>query len=454
MSLPNSQISTGPLFRNNPSQSSSTHPKVNKNRITGLFFTVILLLISLQACQDNNIVGSGSFIPNDRIITVDTLPIGGFTPIDLKTFTGNLPFFSAGKYHDPLFGTMEATAFLATGLGPVSSDTLLPGAEMYIVFRGHNVYGDTLNSAQFSVHQVTQRWRPNATNAESEYPYDPNPLATFFISNDIDSVMVKLPQEWADRYRDDFYYYAGDNRTENLLNNEFGFAIVPITDHSIIGFRTATDVFGDTLRPGVPTGLIGTRLMAINPVDNDALFDDDDTPPDYPVRVDLPFRGWGFNFSRTNIPDNQNNTAPFLNTFQNALKLDIDLDNSIIRQQAISRVELVLFEDTDALNNLPDNHNRPKSNRMPIYRLEDVDLDFLITTPFAFDPLRTTSDRSFRITLTEFFKTLQLVDEVPGNFYLLSGSNNGLILPNALTIPNNPERAPKLIITSVKPEVN
>lgn len=454
MSPQNSQNSTGPSFRSKPTPSFSKHPHVNKNQLTGLLFATVLLIVSLQSCQDNNIVGSGAFIPDSRSISVDTLPIGGFTPVDLKTFTGNLPFFSAGKYHDPLFGTIEATAFLATGLGPAAADTMLPGAEMYIVFTGHNVYGDTLNSAQFSVHQITQRWRPNATNADSEIPYDPNPLATFFISNDIDSVMVKLPQEWADRYREDFYYYVGDDRSDNLLNNEFGFAIVPITDNNIIGFRTAADVFGDTLQPGIPTGLSGTRLMAINPVDNDALFDDDDNGPDYPVRIDLPFRGWGYTLNRSNVPDDLTLTAPLLNTFQNALKVDIEFDNPIFKENAISRVELVLFEDIDALGNFPENHNRPRSSRLPIYRLEEVDLDFIVTTPFAFDPIRSENDRSFRITLTEFFKTLQLVDDVPGDFYLLSGSNNGLLQPNALTTPANPERTPKLIITSVKPEVN
>ena len=425
-----------------------------KNRLYFLCLVASAIFLN-TACQNDNIVGS-SFIPVEPNIKVDTLLVGGFEPQNLKTFTGNLAFFSAGMYQDELFGDVSAKGFLAPGLVPSTVFNIFEDAEMYILMFPQRFYGNQSGSITLGIHFVENRWRATATDKDSEIQFNPVPFETITIDADSDSIAIRLPQEWVDRYDNEFFYFDEEdgNRDTNLVENEFGFAIVPIQGDivsGISGTNISFDQFG-------AINYSGTRLLVRNPIpgedngdgDNTLLNDEDVEFEEFPI----PFRGWAYTYDVDNQP-NLETSHPVYNTFEKVVGFDLSDTFALFQDQNISRAELVLFEDEDVLNNtLPTGHERLESGRIQLYRLESVDLDFIVTRAAIFEPLRNNNDGSFRINLTETIRNIQLGAVFQGRLYISSGPNNGLFTPNLIVTDTTSIRSPKLIITRLDPQEN
>ncbi len=451
------------LIQNNFSQKNVStvitlfqNPRIS---IPGIFVALLLLI---TACQNDNIVGS-SFIPVEPNVQVDTLLIEGFEPENLMTFTGNHAFFSVGDYNDELFGNMNAVGYIAPGLVPPQPFQINDDAEMYILLFPQNFYGNQEGSITFGLHYIEERWRSTAINKESDISFDPVPFDTFTIDTDSDSVAIRLPQDWVDRYRDEFFNFDDEDgdRNQNLVENEFGFAIVPQEGDLMVGVNGTIIEFDQI-------GAIsysGTRLLVRNPAfggngDGDdngdngqALLDEEDD--DEFLSFSIPFRGWAYTYNVDNESGISSSLNPVYNTFEKVIGIDLADTFDKFQDQNISRAELVVFEDMDLLEStLPANHERTTTGRVQFYRLEEVDLDFIVTRPPLFEPLRNNNDGSYRVNLTETIRNLQLGASFPGKLYITSGPNNGLLIPNLIvTDPDNP-RFPKLIVTRLDPQEN
>jgi len=437
----NLQTSTDLSNRENNESPSKAFP-VNFSRITILFFLVIAALLGLQSCQDNNFVGS-SFIPDSRNVVVDTIFITDFQPTNLKSFTGNLTRFTAGRYRDELFGTIESTAYVKPGL--ISDTVAISNAqEFYLRLRATDFYGDTTAVASLELHLIDNRWRASLINADTTLSTSlfQEGAVPFSVSMEQDSVDVRLPQSWVDRYIDIF---ESDNRQERLLNEEFGFAIKPVNgfDQLLVGFRT---------------GPLGARLIVKDlDLGGGTLLDENGEEEEENTDIMIPLRGWAFNVLQTNTPAQLNEVLPVYNTFQNAVRIGVDLKEYLNKN--VTRVELVMYEDSLALNStLPTHHKRLRTDRLALYQLSDFDRDFLvIATPTFATENRGNQDRSFRVSLTDTIRRLMIGGILSGDFYLTSQFNNGLLFPYALVHPENDQqidRRPKLIITYLKAEVN
>jgi hypothetical protein len=418
---------------------------VKFSRITALFVLVISSLFVLQACQDNNFVGS-SFIPETSPVVVDTITLDQFEHVNLNSFTGNLPRFSAGQYNDPLFGTIRSEAFFTPGL---ISDTLDVSRikEYYILFKANEFYGDTTAVAEFELHYVTERWRASMVNTSTQLPTMPTETpVTFSIGAEMDSVEVRIPQQWVDRYVDIF---ESEDRENRILNEEFGFLIRPAaTDESklIVGFVA---------------GQAGTRII-VRDLDLDGGMKNEDEEEEEEEEEEdtslmIPFRGWGFNMTQNAPADLKDRIIPVMNTFTDALRIDFDF--SQFADEIITRVELIFYEDSLALSqDMPENHVRLQTNRLNMYLLSDLDTDFLVISNPAFTPERRTNvDKSYRVSLTDTIKRLILGGTFNGKYYITSQFNNGLLFPYALVAPDNaaqPDRTPKIVVTYIKPETN
>lgn len=422
--------------------------KGSLSRITIPFFLAIAALFGLQSCQDNNFVGS-SFIPDSRNVVVDTIFIDNFQPTNLKSFTGNLTRFTAGRYTDELFGTIESTAYLKPGL---ISDTVAISSsqEFYLRLKATDFYGDTTSVALLELHLIDQRWRASLINADTSLStsFFQEGTVSFSVGMEQDSVDVRLPQSWVDRYMDIF---ESEDRQERLLNEEFGFAIRPANgfDQLLVGFRT---------------GPLGARLIVKDldlgdgsPLDENGDGDGEEEEEEENTDLMIPLRGWAFNALQTITPPELADVLPIYNTFQNAVRIGVDLSEYLDKN--VSRVELVLYEDSLALNaSLPTNHTRLRTDRLALYQLTDFDRDFLVIgTPTFATENRGNQDRSFRVSLTDTIRRLMIGGILSGDFYLTSQFNNGLLFPYALVHPDNEEqinRRPILIVTYLKAEVN
>lgn len=439
----NLQTSTVLSNREN-NESPSIASKVKFSRIYILFSLVLASIFGLQSCQDNNFVGS-TFIPDARNVVVDTIFITDFQPTNLKSFTGNLTRFTAGRYNDELFGTIESTAYVKPGL---ISDTLIISSsqEFYLRLKATDFYGDTTAVAPFRLELIDNRWRASLIDADTELGTSqiPDFSEPFLVGMEQDSVDVRLPQSWVDRYMDIF---TSENRTERLLNEEFGFAIKPVEgfDQLLIGFRA---------------GPAGARIIVKDLDLGGGVLNEDEEEEEEEQETEtiIPLRGWAFNIKQQgSTPQALSEVLPVYNTFQNALRIGVDLKE--YTNKNVTRVELVLYEDSLALSStLPVDHKRLRTDRLALYSLTDFDLDYIVTTTPTFaTENRGNQDRSFRISLTDTIRRLMIGGILSGDFYLTSQFNNGLLFPYALVHPENnqqPDRRPKLIITYLKAEVN
>ena len=427
-----------------------------------LFVLSGLLLFSfINGCQDDNIVGS-SFVDGDRNIIVDTLSLSSFDRADLRTYTGNLAHFSAGSYNDQLFGQIDATGFMYPNL-PSSTTELNEDAEMFILFRPVAFYGDTTQVATFSVHRVTERWRPNSVNADSDIQFEPESIGTFSVSTETDSVAFRLPDEYYEMYRTEYHEFENlDERDDNFRNNEFGFAIVPVGGNSIVSFQRTQQVAVD----GGGTAFIGSRLLIVSEIEEnddeesssatpfDENGDNDEEEEDGLSFLSVPLWGWGFNYDVENTDMINDGSFPVLNTYRDMLKFDVDFENELFRDGIISRVELVLFEDLETMSSsLPEGHVRPENDQLRIYRLEDENLDFLVLDPPVLQPQRTVADASYRMNITNTVNSILLGAEFAGSLYISSRSNNGIITPKLINVTDtDPQRKPIIIVTRIDPE--
>ncbi len=270
-----------------------------------------------------------------------------------------------------------------------------------------------------------------------------------------------------------------------MRENLFGFAVVPTAEtNAIVSFSTES-IVSDTLGNRNYTG---TRLLVVNPESDDDengnggdsgdFFPADDGDDNgngdngngdngngdngdnggfidpFPNRQSFsaPFRGNGFNTIRTDIPDPDPGIIPVFNTFEQVLRLDLNLDSRDFSSQAVSRAELLLFEDLDASTVLPDGQVRRGSGRLQFYVLNETERNFEVIKLPLFEPPVRESDLSYRVNVTEFIQTYQLGRRTETEFFITSGPNNGQFTPTFLAAPGSGERSPKLIITRINPE--
>jgi len=426
------------------------------SRIIGLFAISLITIGVFSACSDdNNIVGS-SFIPSDRDIVIDTLDITNLSIQQLVSFTGNLSHFTAGIYQDEIYGLTQSSAFLAPGINTRSAaDTMHAGAEVFLVLHPHNFYGDTTSTAVFDLHYITERWRPNDADVSTQVVTDPVSLGMIEVTAETDSVLFQLPQEWADNYRE--LFHETDNPIENLRANEFGFALIPRDQTNVlVGFNTQSlreDTLGNSL-------LTGSRLFVANPPGSAEDEDEENGTASFPLdngqfegrsTFSVAFRGNAFNINReTN--STQEGILPLLNTFEQTLRLDLDLADRDFSEQVISRAELVFFDNLPAQENLPGGHYRPSSGRLLYYTLTETEQEFEVIKLPIFEPPMRENDQSYRVNVTNFIRNFQLGENQDVQLFINSGSNNGLITPRVLVGPAAGERSPKLIITRINPE--
>jgi hypothetical protein len=373
----------------------------------------------------------------------------------LKTFTGNLSFFSAGKYNDSVFGEFRSTAFITPGVTRIFNDDIIEAdAEMFLILDPRDFFGNTDSTeatAKYELRYVTERWRTTSFNTDTQPGIGPEVITTFEVTAATDSISIPLPQEWISSFRD-IYLAEEDVRQDLVRENEFGFALVPTEDsNAITGFRS-TFTQTDSLNV---TDFQGSRLFVKNPTTEDDPDDGEDgEEEELRSEFSVPLRGTGFNLDIGEGGTRPEGALPVINTFQQVLRLDTELNDRDFTEQIVSRAELIFYDFEDSEETLPANHRRPASERLLFYRLDETEQQFEVIKTPVFEPPYREEDDSYRVNITNFVEQVQLGNQTITEFFITPARNNGLIIPRLLSGPGTGERSPKLIITRINPEAN
>lgn len=383
------------------------------------------LLISLfifTACEESGIVGS-SFVTTDPSLVIDTLMLDPIETEALITFSGTKTYVAAGSFNDQLFGTYTATALLNptiyTGVQEVQD-----GAQYTLVLIRDQITGDTTGTASFELHEISRRWRANEWKSDSVATVNPVPLATFETGSN-DTIRVSLPQSWVDRYTA-FLELPAAERLAAYQDEMFGFTISQQSGNRLEYFL-ANSSFLEIQNPEVQG---------------------EDTPAPFAVNMFQRATSYTMNLP---MPDPADNRLIVMNDFSQTARLTIRINPDDYPINNISRAEIVLHEDFDILqSSLLTNERRFNTGQIRIFQIEEDEKEFYITKGPLTTIQRDTEGR-YRIGLTSFINNAvrEGVEEI--TLYFVSDQDNGIIRPNMFINAGAPDRAPKLIITTLTP---
>lgn len=396
----------------------------NGARGTGLMLLGITLmaLTILSGCEDPGVVGN-AIVGEQNNLTFDTLQVSDVKTISQSTYSGNLPYLSAGAYNDQLFGDIRTIAALRPAITHVG-DTLTTEAEaiLSLSIDTTQTYGDTLGTQTFDLVEVGSAWRGNTFKYDSEFQLTNNTIASNIQLGLDDSVTVSLPSSWVQQYRD-FYYRPSGERDSVYVRQYYGFALVPQNQSKIVAIQPSA-----------------SKILLKNPSDT--------------TYKQQSIKDYAFSLERSNVPQMEEGTTPVYSTFEQFIDFDFPFNEDTLGSQNLSRVELAWYVDQEKLDNtLPANHVRPPISGVAIYvkQPESIAAGFFNMSP-SFSSNVTTDDNTYRYNYTPLVNTMLYSDTPDYRYYLVPQSNNGVIHSTLLYNQAGGTKQPKFLITSVKAE--
>ncbi|MEX0719768.1 MAG: hypothetical protein WD059_03810 [Balneolaceae bacterium] len=400
----------------------------SKNKgFTSLCIPLLTLLILFTGCEDPGSVG-GEFIDKQEL-TFDTLSISGIQTQSFSGYTGRLNFVTMGKYSDPIFGDIDATAILK----PDISASLPEGDQLHedysmkleLVIDSINTYGDTFSEANYTIYEVASQWNGATYRFDSELDYNnTTPVGTFNLNDEgVDTVVVDLSDEWKDVFAG-FYHNEGSGADSSYRHDFHGLALVADDGTNKISF------------PNINS----SRFLAINNVDPDT--------------TNFSIRDWAYTLDRTG-ETTQEDVSVLHTTLEKMLLINLDEFLNQFVDENFIRAEILLQEATEELELLVhENRLGVNSLRIDIGYEEDPAYEFQLggAETIGFKD----SDNSFRINLTNYLNNSVYGSEDRTEFYIGVGSNTDElrstgILRSTLIYNETASEAlrPKIIITSL-----
>ncbi|NGP75163.1 hypothetical protein G3570_00850 [Balneolaceae bacterium YR4-1] len=392
-----------------------------------LFFLVSVSGLILSACESPGSVG-GSFTDPGTELKDTAFAVTGVETESYTTYSGRLNFFSAGQFNDPLFGNLNAQSYIKPSLPGLTSDTLRSDLQMNLrlILDDNSLYGDTLSTADFDLVEIDQIWRGRAVELYDDIDLSQNLVGSFSVDEATDSVDVPLASEWVQRYRA-YYNTIGANRDSLYLYDFHGLALVPRNESKIIPFNPSRIRFV-TIENGSDTS------SSITPSQ------------------------WAYTLDRSNATDAPTGSSKAISTFEEVLKFDLDLSREDLGTVNISRVELVFYQNNQALqSSISGSARRPAVNSAGLYFSRPEDIPASLSTASALSrAFYNETDGSYRFDITGFTNGV-LLDGTDDerSFYLTLQSNNGILGSSLLYNEDGPEdKRPKIIVTYINTKDN
>jgi hypothetical protein len=287
-------------------------------------------------------------------------------------------------------------------------------------------YGDTLSESQFTVHEVTSKWRGNSLRIDDDIQYG-NQIGSFSIGDDRE-ILIDLDDQWVDTYKD--YYFSDNPSIDSLYISEFqGLAIVSDQNNAKISFPSA----------------LGINFMIINR-----------PAADNPDTVFIGRNDHGFTLTRTGAT-NSPTTFPLHSTLEGMS--NISFPDSILKADYASsnivKAEMIFYEAREELAaGLPPNHHRLSVPSVRLHPITDFqpEYEYQFTPPFI--PLlnygKNTDGAFFTVQVRATVNNIIFGGREVEELALGIGSASGVLrstLVYGVTAPE--DLRPKLIITSL-----
>lgn len=191
---------------------------------------MVVLTTLLFSCDPPGNIGVTPLTPVETLFT-DTLTVRMSTVLADSVRTSNPDVFLAGRYVDPLFGTITASSFIRLSLGFQLDLGTTAVYDSLVLYTPYNyTYGDTLPAQTLAVHRIREVIDPLKTYYNnSTLLYDAAPLATKTFQatpQTSGALRFKLPDDLGKEL------FALSGKTAGQTNAEFskvlgGLALIP-----------------------------------------------------------------------------------------------------------------------------------------------------------------------------------------------------------------------------------
>ncbi|MDI6401795.1 hypothetical protein QLX67_07305 [Balneolaceae bacterium ANBcel3] len=427
---------------------------------TGNLFCRLLLLsvltlpmVWLTACNDDAIVG-GPFAPDEVRVNADTINIDQTFYRTSPSFSGNLAYFTAGYVNDPLFGPIDAVALLRPSLQLLqATDTIVEDPRAILSMAVQDIYGMPEQPAEFEIVTIDRRWRMNSWRYDSIPDLSNNVIGRFSVTQ-ADTFDVELDRNWAMKFRDFVYMEAGDTRDERYRSEMPGIAIVPADQNGKLFSVHFENIF---LEFPLPPEL---EEEIRQDIEDSQVVDEDEEGENGEIVVPTPavaMQSWAISIrSERPSPEQFNGSIPLWNHQRGIMELDLKITRDFLDTGSFSRVELVAYEDKETMKDAyPTGFERPWPETIRYFLFDDDELEYAIDSGKS--PILQTNkrdDASYRVNMTTFSydQIYDASNPETRNFYMISGFNDGRIMPVLIGDHTNPRLRPAILLTGVTRE--
>ena len=388
--------------------------RFNRNLIP-VWGALVITLATITACEDSGIVGT-SFIPANPDLQIDTVQTLSITTEPLVSYAGAKLFVAAGRYQDQLFGTYEAVAMLTPGFTPVA-DSIADDVTFGFILRPTQTYGDTNSTTTFDIYEIQERWRSQEWRMNDTPVLGSAPIASFEIGL-TDSLFVPLPDSWKQRYLTYNQLDAAD-RDSAYIQNEFGFAFVPVSGNKISYINFSESTFTG-VRPDTTDllGIIRQRASNYRLVEESA------------ITVE--------------------NGIKIMNDFTSTGKISFRIDEQSVGAKFVSRAELVFYENKELLqSSLGTGQTRFSNQIIRLFDLAADEKEYYVTKDATISAV-VNDFGAYKMNITGLVNAALAEGGRDFTYYIVSDQDNGIIRPNYLLNENSGLRAPKIIVTKIQ----
>ncbi len=206
----------------------------------------LVATLLLNGCDPIGNIGVTPLTPVETIFT-DTLTLRTSTVLADSVRTGSPDYYLAGRYVDPLFGTVTASSFIRMSLFAQLDLGTAPVYDSLVLNMQYNyTYGDTLPAQTFTLHRLREIIDPTKNYYNnSQVAYDPTPLGTRTFKPTPRSTDNGLRFKLPDDLGKELFALSGLDAGKN--NADFakvlaGFALIPNAKNTaVLGFPAIDD---------------------------------------------------------------------------------------------------------------------------------------------------------------------------------------------------------------------
>ncbi len=407
------------------------------NKKFQLFILTSLLALLLAGCQDRGVVGSK--MPGRGLdVSADTFQIDAIGAVHLKPTTGNQHYFSAGKFHDPLFGNLTLTGLVQPTLANKdSSHSFANGTKIMLKLYIHHqgVYGDSSDAERFKLIAIDQKWRAKQWNIHEKVDLVPgSTVGTFSVKNQ-DSVMIPLSQSFVKKYKS-FFQRTDSSRNLDYLNHLHGFAVVPQNAKKIVAFTPDS------------SSLVITNIKVHT-----------DSTDKLDTLRNIGLRYWAYTLNRSDTTNSVPKTTKIFNTLESIAHFHFNISTNEVDPNNISKIELLIHRPQkqlqESIGQAGSHAIRPPNDTLNLYyRGGDKEEELLEAIypagihPSYINGIYNKADSAYHFDITGNKIGWIFDSDSSQSFYIVPNFTDGIIRSSLLfNSQSSSHTSPKIIIT-------